>query len=230
MRYVPRKTMFATLLHKISHFDSNHRLLISLAVAALTFFIVPYSRSSPIHLTIVWISFALSVLILAWITIFVAHPRDLPTLSRMEDSSRLLILLVVVAAAMASIVAVIYLLGSTNKQDPNHQLKILVAGLAVISSWFLVHTVFTLRYAHYFYGDDPKQKKRPGGLDFPNEPEPDYLDFAYFSFVIGMTSQVSDVTIGSKSIRRIALMHGVLSFAFNAIIVALTISGLSSLL
>lgn len=222
--------MFATLLRKISHFDSNHRLTIALLVATLTFFLAPAPLSSSIHLTIVWISFALSVLILAWITIFVAHPRDLPNLSRMEDSSRLLVLLFAVAAAIASVVAVIYLLGSTSKQDPSHPLKVLVAGLAIISAWSLVHTVFTLRYAHLFYGDDPKQKKRPGGLDFPHEPEPDYLDFAYFSFVIGMTSQVSDVAIGSKAIRRTALMHGVLSFAFNAIIIALTIGGLSSLI
>jgi len=98
---------------------------------------------------------------------------------------------------------------------------------AIASSWILVHTVFTLRYAHLYYGNDIKQKKPPGGLDFPNEPEPDYLDFAYFSFVIGMTSQVSDVAIGAKTMRRTALAHGVLSFGFNAIIIALTVGGLA---
>ena len=105
-----------------------------------------------------------------------------------------------------------------------------LAILSIVCSWGLVHTVFTLRYAHLFYGDDPTQTKRPGGLDFPHEPEPDYLDFAYFSFVIGMTSQVSDVAIGSKPMRRPALVHGVLSFLFNTIIIALTISGLAGVL
>ncbi|MBD2756408.1 DUF1345 domain-containing protein [Spirosoma validum] len=222
--------MFSALLRKISHFDSNHRLTIALLVATLTFFVVPAPFFTSIHLTIVWIAFASTVLLLAWVTIFIAHPRDLPSLSRMEDSSRTLILVFAIAAAMASLFAVIDLLGSTNKQDPNQPQHVLLAALAVISAWSLVHTVFTLRYAHLYYGNDEKQKKRPGGLDFPHEEEPDFLDFAYFSFVIGMTSQVSDVAIGSKIMRRTALAHGVLSFAFNAIIVALTISGLSGLI
>lgn len=73
------------------------------------------------------------------------------------------------------------------------------------------------------------KKQKPGGLEFPNEKKPDYLDFTYFAFVIGMTFQVSDVDITSKRIRRLAWMHGVLSFAFNTIIVALTINIISGL-
>lgn len=222
--------MFSTLLQKISHFDSNHRLFIALGVAALTFFLVPAPFFTSTHLTIVWIAFALTTLLLAWTTIFVAHPHDLPRFSRMEDSGRTLILVFVVGAAVASLFAVIDVLGSTDKTDLNHRQPVFLAVLAVASSWSLVHTVFTLRYAHLYYGNTTQQKTWPGGLDFPHEPEPDYLDFAYFSFVIGMTSQVSDVAIGSKGMRRTALAHGVLSFVFNAIIVALTISGLSGLI
>ena len=222
--------MFSTLLGKISHFDSNHRLFISFGVAAITYFLAPAPFLSSTHLTIVWVSFALTVLLLAWTTIFVAHPHDLPRFSRMEDSGRTLILVFVVAAAVASLFAVIDILGSIDKTNPHHRQPVLLAILAVSSSWSLVHTVFTLRYAHLYYGNDAEQKTWPGGLDFPHEPEPDYLDFAYFSFVIGMTSQVSDVAIGSKIMRRTALTHGVLSFVFNAIIVALTISGLSGLI
>jgi uncharacterized membrane protein len=179
---------------------------------------------------IIWVSFALTVLILAWMTIFIAHPRDLPRFSRMEDSSRTLILVFVIAAAVASLFAVIDVLGSIKKVDPDHALYVTLTILAIASSWSLVHTVFTLRYAHLYYGNTVNPAERPAGLDFPHETEPDYLDFAYFSFVIGMTSQVSDVAIGSKVIRRAALAHGVLSFVFNAIIIALTISGLSSLI
>lgn len=229
-RYVFRSVMLSTLFSKISHFDSSHRLIIALLVAAVTFFLAPAPLFSSIHLTVVWVSFALTVLVLAWITIFVAHPRDLPQLSRMEDSGRTLISLFAISAAIASVFAVIDILGSTSKQDPTHPNKVLLAILAVISAWSLVHTIFTLRYAHLFYGDDPNQTETPGGLDFPDDTEPDYLDFAYFSFVIGMTSQVSDVTINAKSMRRTALAHSVLSFGFNTMIIALTISGLSSLI
>jgi uncharacterized membrane protein len=84
----------------------------------------------------------------------------------------------------------------------------------------LHHTIFALHYAHEFYGEDAEQ----GGLTFPGGEEPDYWDFVYFSFVIGMTSQVSDVAICSKSIRRTATAHGVLSFIFNAALLALTVN------
>ena len=224
------RIMLSTLFGKISHFDSNHRLIIALLVAAIVFFVAPYPLFSSIHLAIVWVAFALTILVLAWITIFIAHPSDLPQFSRMEDSGRTLISLFAISAAIASVFAVIDILGSTTKQDHTHPQKVLVAILAVVSAWSLVHTIFTLRYAHLFYGNDPTQTDIPGGLDFPDDSKPDYLDFAYFSFVIGMTSQVSDVSINSKNMRRTALAHGVLSFGFNTMIIALTISGLSGLI
>ena len=132
-----------------------------------------------------------------------------------------------IVAAIASLYAVIVLLDSTDKNGPEWPQNRLLAISAIASAWLLVHTVFTLRYAHLYYGNDIKQRRNRGGLDFPNDSEPDYLDFAYFSFVIGMTSQVSDVSISSKPMRRTALVHGVLSFGFNAIIIALTVGGLS---
>jgi uncharacterized membrane protein len=175
-----------------------------------------------------WLVFAGTTLFMMWLSILLVHPRDFPHLSQLEDSSRTLILFLVTSAAVASVVAVIAMLGHTT--DADQVTHTLLAIFTVLSSWALVHTIFTLRYAHLYYGSNLDPKKRPGGLDFPHDPEPDYLDFAYFSFVIGMTSQVSDVAIGSKPMRRTALVHGVLSFAFNAVIIALTISGLSSML
>lgn len=222
--------MPSPLLDKISHLDSNKRLAIALAVATLTFFLVPGHFFSSTHLTIVWISFALTVLLLAWTTIFRADPRDLPQLSGMADSSRMLILAFTAFAALASLLTVIEVLDETSKQNPDHQRYIWLSILSIASSWTLMHTIFTLRYAHLFYGDDPKQVQWPGGLDFPKDSEPDYFDFAYFSFVIGMTSQVSDVAVSSKDMRRLALMHGVISFFFNVAIIALTIGGLSGLI
>jgi uncharacterized membrane protein len=216
------------MLDRISRLDTSHRLVIATAVAVGVAFVTPSTFSWPIHIACTWIGFSLSTLAMMWITITVAHPRDLPGLSKMEDSSRTLISLIVSLAATLSLFVVIMLLDSMTKSSPSW--IVWLAVLSVACSWTLVHTVFTLRYAHLYYGDDPSPKKRPAGLDFPNEDEPDYLDFAYFSFVIGMTSQVSDVAVSSKAQRRTALLHGVLSFVFNAIIVALTISGVSGLM
>ena len=92
----------------------------------------------------------------------------------------------------------------------------------------MVHTVFALRYAHIYY--ECGQAGNPlGGLNFPDEDAPDYLDFAYFSFVIGMTSQVSDVSISGRRLRRLALVHGLISFAFNLSILGLCINIISGL-
>jgi uncharacterized membrane protein len=201
-----------------------------MASGTLTFFLVPGHLFSSTHLTLVWISFALTVLLLSWTTIFRAHPQDIAQLSSMADSSRTLILAFTAVAALASLFTVIEILDETTKQSPDHRRYILLSILSIASSWTLMHTVFTLRYAHLYYGDESNQNIRPGGLDFPHEPEPDYLDFAYFSFVIGMTSQVSDVAVSSKDMRRLALMHGLISFLFNVVIIALTIGGLSGLI
>ncbi|GAB2525380.1 DUF1345 domain-containing protein [Spirosoma aerophilum] len=215
-------------LHSIARLDSQHRLAIGLFAAFVAYFAVPGKFSVAAHLTVVWITFAVTILVLMWTSISIAHPRDLPKLTSLEDSSRTLIMLFVVVAAIASLFAVIELLDSTNKNAPEWPRNRLLAISAIASAWTLVHTVFTLRYAHLFYGNDKSRKTHPGGLDFPGDDEPDYLDFAYFSFVIGMTSQVSDVAVRSKPMRRTALVHGVLSFGFNAIIIALTVGGLAN--
>ncbi len=114
----------------------------------------------------------------------------------------------------------------------NPRTILFMAALAVIQSWLLIHTVFTLRYAHVFYRSEQEAdvEGSGGGLIFPGGHYPDYQDFAYFSFVVGMTCQVSDVNITSRSMRRLALLHGLLSFAFNTVILALSINIISGLL
>src|SRR5262249_2668427 len=105
---------------------------------------------------------------------------------------------------------------------------ILISMGTIILSWIFVHTSFTLHYAHEFYGEGRDRKL--GGLKFPGDEDPDYWDFLYFSLVIAMTSQVSDVAIESKSIRRVATLHGVLAFFFNLGVLALTINMISNLI
>ena len=102
--------------------------------------------------------------------------------------------------------------------------------LALGFSWLLIHTRFAFHYAHRYYNICKQQDTQiDGGLDFPGEREPDYLDFAYFSFVIGTTFQVSDVEITSRTLRRTVLVHGLLSFALNTFVVALTINIIAGL-
>jgi len=139
----------------------------------------------------------------------------------------------VILAAVTSLFAVAILVGGAKGLGPRALTEHLVlAGATVLSSWFLVHTVFAMHYAHTYYHDSDNDPHtiEGAGLEFPNQKAPDFLDFAYFSFVIGMTCQVSDVQVSSQGIRRLALVHGLLSFLFNTVILALSINLASSLL
>ena len=101
----------------------------------------------------------------------------------------------------------------------------------IIGSWLLVHTIFAMHYAHEYYQDHQTQSEcKAGGLAFPEDIEPDYWDFLYFSFVIGMTSQVSDIQITSRSMRRLSLLHSILSFFINTAIVAMSINIIAGLI
>jgi uncharacterized membrane protein len=109
-------------------------------------------------------------------------------------------------------------------------LRITLVSVTLFVSWLMTHTTFALRYAHEYYSRDRGAKEVDGGLDFPGEKRPDYLDFMYFSLVLGMTFQVSDVQITARKFRRLAAVHGLLSFLFNTIIVALTVNIAAGLL
>ena len=137
-----------------------------------------------------------------------------------QDEGRLTLLVLPVIAALASLVAIFAQLGASAPTHDSKPMKLLLPALTILLSWALIHTLFALHYAHEFYDETDS-----GGLAFPGDDrEPDYWDFVYFSFVIGMTSQVSDVTISSKQIRRTVTAHGVVSFVFNAALLALTVN------
>ncbi len=100
---------------------------------------------------------------------------------------------------------------------------IVLAVSSLLLSWLVVNTMFALHYAHEYYGDDADKRER-GGLEFPDERDPDYWDFAYFALVLGMTFQVSDVQITDRRLRHTALVHAVIAFFFNVVIVALSVN------
>ncbi|MDB5029897.1 DUF1345 domain-containing protein [Mucilaginibacter sp.] len=213
--------------------DAHYRIYFSFVIAAMAFLYTHTKYSAPAVALITWIAFALAVIIMDWIIILNAHPREIRKIAKLQDSSRTLIFLFVVAASIISLGAILFLLKSTKGQPgANVTGHILLAMASVVVSWWLVHTLFTMRYAHMYYDTDTDdgQTKPLGGLQFPVETEPDYLDFIYFSFVIGMTFQVSDIEITDRHIRRLAWMHGLISFAFNTAIVALSINIVSSMI
>jgi len=138
-----------------------------------------------------------------------------------QDEGSIALLVFIVVAAMASMAAIFAELGTTGgaTRQPG---QLILATSTIVLSWAFIHSMFALHYAHEFYGDG--RDGMVGGMSFPGDSEPDYWDFAYFAFTIGMCAQVSDVTVSSKSIRRTVLSHSVISFVFNAALLALTVN------
>jgi uncharacterized membrane protein len=218
------------LLGVTEKIDAHHRVALALAGAALTGLMLHRHPLWTVALAM-YDAFAFISLALICLAIAFTSSKQILALAKKQDVGRTIIFAFVVVATCAAVFAVAFLIHEGKPDTQRHfTLHLLLALLTVILSWLLMHTVFGLRYAHNFYGDKPRANGKRGGLDFPGEELPDYRDFTYFSFVIGMTCQVSDVQVTSREMRRLVLLHGVLSFAFNTAILALTINTVSSLL
>jgi uncharacterized membrane protein len=222
-----QKVGTASDLPYIEKINSLQKLLICIALAVIVYFIVEIKDIDVMtHLMIGWDTFSLCLIVMSWITFFVTKSKHIRAQAKVQDSSRSLVFIIVLISTLASFLAVLLLL--VTQKDGNEgaawRLPIAIAGM--LFSWFLIHTIFALKYAHIFYGDhETKKDTFAGGLNFPGEDRtPEYLDFAYFSFVIGMTFQVSDIEISSKRLRKAVLLHSLLSFGFNTIMIALTIN------
>ena len=194
------------------------RTFIAIAIGILAFFLLPHSLRLVTRLLVGWDVFVSLYLALVYIMVLrsgVAHIRRNAVL---QDDGRFLILLVTALGAFASIAAIVFELGASNRSGPG----LALATITIALSWAAVHTGFSLHYAHEYY-----RGSKPGGLQFPSgdqHDEADYWDFVYFSFVIGMTAQVSDVGITDRIIRRTATVHGIISFVFNTALVALMVN------
>ena len=200
--------------------SARTKLSVSLTAAIVAASIaaaVGATRAAPL---IGWDTLAVVYCGWVWLSIWNLDAAATSRHARRENPGRDLVDLILTGAATASLIAVgIVLFGASHAHG---NAKYLQAGLAVVSvfvSWTLVHTVFTLKYARQYYYTSPV-----GGIDFNEKDPPQYSDFAYLSFTIGMTFQVSDTNIQSKQIRRTALRHAWLSFPLGAVIIATSIN------
>jgi uncharacterized membrane protein len=162
--------------------------------------------------------FAAVYLALAYAMMFRCGHEHIKPSAILQDDGRFLILMVTQLGALASIAAIVFELGASKRSGAGLTLAV----VTIVLSWAAVHTTFALHYAHDYY-----RASTPGGLSFPGggaKDKPDYWDFVYFSFVIGMTAQTSDVGITDKFIRRTATVHGIIAFAFNTALLALMVN------
>lgn len=209
------------------------RLLLVGVTTAIAAVLLPEWLSLPIRLLAAWDAGMICLLILTWWVMLRSTPAMMRKVAQQQDVSRLVISIVVTTAALVSVLAIALML-QEGKQTSSilFALYLALSLVTILSAWMLVHTIFALHYAHGYYRDGSQslQEAKAEELDFPGEADPDYWDFLYFSFVIGMTSQVSDVEIISRSLRKLVLFHSILSFFFNTMVLAMSINIVASLI
>ncbi|MFB9266768.1 DUF1345 domain-containing protein [Bradyrhizobium erythrophlei] len=194
------------------------RTFASLGFGILAALLVPGSPRLVTRLLTGWDAFAALYLVLAYVMMLRCGVAHIKRSAILQDDGRFLILLLTAFGALASLAAIVFELGASKGSPAGLALAVVTITL----SWAVVHTAFALHYAHEFY-----RGKTPGGLQFPSgdaHADADYWDFVYFSFVIGMTAQVSDVGITDRIIRRTATVHGIISFVFNTALLALMVN------
>jgi len=217
----------------LRNLDSRPRLGLSIMLGMTVFLLVPASIALDIRILAGWTS---SILFFLTVVVFMmndATPQK--TLSRVQrqEAQPSVVFLLVITTACASIFAIALM--QTDNQKLSGLALFIEEGLsivAIICSWLLTHTTFALLYATLYYGKDCWLEREDcnGGLDFPGEELPDYWDFMYFSFTIGMTAQTSDVAITSNSMRQLSLAHGLVAFFFYMVILASGVNTASGLI
>ena len=179
----------------------------------------------PVALTGSWGVAALVIICVVWIRIYRMDAEKTKKNARSEDFSRPTADLVVLAASVSSLGAIGYTLARAGHSHGATKGLLIALALSVVSlSWLTVHTLYLVRYGDQYYRDPI------GGIEFNDQEPPDYRDFAYLALTIGMTFQVSDTTLQTKAMRRLAIRHALLSFLFVAVIGALTINTVGALL
>jgi uncharacterized membrane protein len=198
------------------------RVGISVAAGLVGYAIGAAYLGSPAGPMLGWDTAGLVLLALSWSLFVSADAKVTHERAADEDPGRRLVYAIVVLTSLVSVLAATALVGSLHDLAPAP--KHLIAGLclvAVVVAWALTHTAFAFRYAHLYYREDAEGV---GGVDFPGNHKPAYFDFAYFAFTVGMCFQVSDACVSSPQIRRSVLLHAVISFAYNSILLAFVLN------
>jgi uncharacterized membrane protein len=199
------------------------------AVGVLTVLLLPSTIYTYTRALVGWDVGVGLYLILAWALIMTAPEEQMQRRAREQDDGAAVILLLTMTAAVASVGAIVLeLLNVKSAAASATGWHVALAGVTIVLSWFFVHTSFALHYAHEYYSHGPHAKEHC--LKFPDESlRPGYSDFLYFSFILGATSQTADVAITSAGMRRLVLIHSIVSFFFNTTLLAMAVNIAASL-
>ena len=204
-----------------AHFKHHKRFYIAAGLGILTSTLTRM-LDLPLHLAVAGDAFFLVYLLSMLGMARSATPSELRTRAAVKDEGIVLIVLITLAAIGLSLGSIFALLNEPGKPDAG---RLVLSVISVPFGWTTLHTIMAFHYAHVFYGPHPSDKGTDaGGLGFPSTEEPGSWDFLYYSFVVGMTAQVSDVQVLSTAMRRVTLAHGVVSFFYNTVLLALAVN------
>ena len=227
-----RDSLRSRFAHYTRHVRRHPRLVVSAVLGVLVYLVLPAAIGESARLLAAFDLAAVGFLGAIWIMMARASPAVMRRRARTEDESRHVVLSLSAAVAVAILLSIAFELHGIREQPPAAaDAHVALATVTILLAWLFMNTMFALHYAHFFYADaGDVANVEAGGLAFPGGQPPDYWDFLYFSFTIGMTFQVSDVQIEGHRLRRTALAHGVLAFFFNVVVLALTINIIAGLI
>lgn len=211
----------------------SRRLAIAAPFGLVVFLLLPGALTTAMRGAIGWDAGVLLFFVLTAIVVGDGAVAGLQRRASLSDTHLWIILAIVVIAAAASFASLAFVLqrpAGTDAGTSSLVGRISIAAVTLVLSWIFVHAMFAIRYAHYFYAVPEAKGRHRGGLAFPGHDDPDFWDFMYYAFVVGMTCQVSDVQVVSRGMRRLTLAHGILSFFFNAGVLALAVNILATAL
>lgn len=207
------------------------RLFIAALIGLVAWLVLPATIAPQTRAILGWDTFVTIFLALVWHLFVVQRPEHMPADATAQEEGEWTIFWITLGAVTISFVAIIFEFSASKDMQPAVRgLHVALVAFTLLASWLMTHIVFAMRYAHEYYETSPGRTGIDGGLQFPADDDPDYWDFTYFALVLGMTFQVSDVQITSRSLRRLATAHGLLGFLFNTVIIAVTVNIAASLL
>ena len=211
---------------------SRQRLFIGVLCGLIAAPVLPHGITNTTRAILAWDTGVVCYLVLAAFLFSTERIDRIAADAAAQEEGEWTIFTLTIAAVAFSFAAIVSEFANIAKDMPPAQrdLHLCLVIVTLFVSWLMTHTTFAFRYAHEYYEVSAEGSGIVGGLEFPGEKRPDYLDFLYFSLVLGMTFQVSDVQITARKFRRLASVHGLLSFLFNTIILALTVNLAAGLL
>ena len=205
------------------YISASNRLLLIALIGVASFFMLSSTPSIMVRLAISWIIASGLYVLSTFLMMYFSTKENIAHLAEKEDDGAIFILLIILLGSITSLVIIVIIMTDMKSLMVSDTATVIsLVLLTYISSWFLIHTAFTLHYAHVYYQEYEKTKQPP--LIFPDTIHPNYIDFLYFSMLIGMTCQTADVNIAHSRMRALAMIQGFTAFVFNTTLLVLTIN------